>query len=457
MRITMGMITKQYSKNLNDSLSQLNTANSQATTFRKFDKTSEDPFSAAKAYRLRREGTENDTYQSNLEDVSSQLMTAQSAMMSIHDIVSEASTGDTIQAITGTMSADDRATVATKLRALQQAILAPANTKFGDKYLFGGSEMSQPPFSVGANGNLLYRGIDVNTGKIEAGTTTTMNGATIQFGKNAGATSTTFNGSTIKIGSGTDGSVTVDDSNASNIVITVNLPSDATNQDFIKALNNAKGTAPNGTAYDFTNMTMTGDLNRPVATTGADAVSEAAYDNITRNGSVSVQEALTNLAGEQSLVDLGMGLKLKADGSVDTQSVFDAAIPGISFLGYGTVDGTATGISNNLYSLAGQIADQLESSDFSIDKIQPYLDNFSKQGQNLMAKITESGTKSNFLTARKTNLESMGDAIVEKDQDTEFMDPADAIMNAQMQQYSYNAALQMGTRIMTKTIFDFMA
>ncbi len=448
MRITMGMITKQYSKNLNDSLGQLNKANSQSTTFRKFDKTSEDPFSAAKAYRLRREGTENDTYQSNLEDVSSQLMTAQSAMMSIHDIVSEASTGDVIQAITGTMSASDRSTVATKLRALQQAILAPANTKFGDKYLFGGSEMSQPPFSVGASGNLLYRGIDVNTGKIEAGTTTTMNGTTIQFGKNAGDTATTFNGSTIQIGTGTDGSVAVDDTDASHIVITVNLPSGATNQDLINALNGANGTAsPNGTTYDFSGMTMTGDLNRPVATTGDGSVSAAAYDTVS-------QDTLAGLAKEQSLIDLGMGLKTKADGSIDAQSVFDAAIPGISFLGFGTVDGTD--ISNNIYNLAGQIADQLESPDFSIEKIKPYLDNFSKLGQNLMAKITESGTKSNFLTARKTNLQAMGDAIVKKDQDTEFVDPADAITNAQMQQYSYNAALQMGTKIMTKTIFDYL-
>ncbi len=448
MRITMRMISQQYSKNLNNSLSQLNSASNKATTYRKFDKASEDPFSAAKAYRLRNESVQNDTYQSNLADAADQLTTAQSAMMSIHDIVSQASTGDTIQAINGTMSQSDRETIAAKLRTLQQAILAPANTKFGDKYIFGGSDMTDPPFSVGKDGTLYYRGVDVDTGKLENGTTTTINGALIQFGQSAGDT---FNGYTITAvsGSGNTGTVDVDDSAHT---ITVKLDSNATNQDLINALKNASGTAsPNGTAYNFSGMTMTGDLNRPVATdtTEPGYASEPAYGTLS-------EEQMASLATEQSLVDLGMGLKLNTNGSVNTQSVFDAAIPGISFMGHGTTTVNGTEVSNNLYNMLGQIADQLESDNFSIDKIQPYLDNFSDQVENLMGKITESGTKSNFLSTTKSNLETMGDAILDKDQNTEFLDPADAIMDYYMQQYSYNAALQMGTKIMSKTFLDFM-
>lgn len=443
MRITMSMISKQYRSSLNESLSQLNDANNKSTTFRKFDKASEDPFSAAKAYQLRREGTQNETYQNNLEDISSQLATAQSAMMSIHNIVSEVSSGDVIQAITGTMSAEDRSIVAGKLREFQQAIIAPANTKFGDKYVFGGSDTTDPPFSVGASGNLLYRGIDVNTGKIEAGTTTSMNGALIQFGKDTG---TTFNGKTIKIVAGAAGSDPVATiTGTDEITISVDLDQVKTNQDLGNAI---KGmTTANSAGFDFSQFSVTGDMNRPIEDGMTSTVSR---DTVT-------QSELSDLSKEQSMVDLGMGLRLKADGSVDPQSVFDAAIPGISFMGFGTVDGTSTGVSNNLYTLAGQIADQLESPDFSIDNIKPYLDNFTKQGQNLMAKITESGTKSTFLASRKTNLEDMGDAIVEKDQNTEFLDPADAITNANMQQYAYDAALKVGTQIMTKTLLDFMS
>lgn len=447
MRITMKMITNQYKRSLNTSLNQLNAANNKATTYRSFDKTSDDPFAAAKAYRLRRESSENDTYQSNLSDVDSQLLTAQSAMMSVNSIVSQASSGDCIQAINGTMSADDRKIVAQKLRALQQAILSPANTKFGDKYLFGGSGPTEAPFSVGTNGNLLYRGIDVNTGEIDAGYTSSYNGAQITFGKDTGST---FSGYTVRVAdpSNTDPVV---DSSSKIITVKMDLSTAKTNSDLEAALKGITGADAAG--LDFSHVSVAGDLNRPVSYyNAADPVpmeSTQATNTIGLSG-------LESLSKEQSLVDLGLGLKMSADGkTVDSQSVFDSAIPGISFMGYGTVQGS--NVSNNLYTLLGQIAGQLESVNYTFDSVKPYLDNFSKQGQNLLAKITESGTKSNFLSTTKTNLEAMGDAITDKDQDVEFVDPADAIMDYYMQQFSYNAALQMGTKIISKTFLDFMS
>ena len=181
MRITMGMIAGQYSKNLNTSLNNFNVASRRATTYRSFERTSENPFAATKLYRFRREMAENETYQDSLGDVDSQLMTAQSAMQSIYSIVSSAESGDVIQAITGTMSESDRTIIANKMRQMQQAFLSPLNTKFGEKYLFGGTEMTEAPFSVNDSGELLYRGINVNTGKIETGPAANFNGTLIEF------------------------------------------------------------------------------------------------------------------------------------------------------------------------------------------------------------------------------------------------------------------------------------
>lgn len=437
MRITMGMVSSQYNKNLNNSLSQLNTASNRSTSYRKFDKASEDPFSYAKATRLSREYQQNSDYQSNLEDVEDQLTVAQSAMTSINNIVSETSTGDTIQAITATTGADARKIIATKLRALQQAILAPANTKFGDKYIFGGTGETDAPFTVGTGGNLLYRGVDVTTGKIEAGMSTSMNGAQIQFGKETG---TTFNGYTIKVADGTSEGVTV---SGNDITVTMDLTTKKTNQDLLKTLNSA-GTV---SGLDFSKVTMSGDLNRPIDATTPD--STKATDTIGQDG-------LKKLANEQSYVDIGMGLKLNADNTINDQSVFNSAIPGISFMGFGTSDGTDTGIPNNLYTQLGLIATQLESTDFSIDNIKPYLDNFNKQGDAVLGKITESGTKSNFLTTMKAQLVTMGDSVNDKIDNTAFIDPADAYLNFTNQQYAYQAALKVGSQILQPTFLDFM-
>lgn len=451
MRITMSMITRQYSKNLNNSLSQLNNAYNKGTTFRRFDKTSDDPFNASKAYRLRREADQNDTYQSLLSDASDQLDTAQSAMLSINKILSEVNSGDCLQGITGTTNEDGRKVIAQKLRQYQNALISPLNTQFGGKYIFGGSEMANPPFTID-NSKLYYRGVDVDTGALLNGSTTTMNGALIQFGKAAG---TTLDGYTIQIADGAEG-VSV---SGTTITVSMDLASAQTNQNVYSVLKSHASDIQTATGADISGITFSGDLNRPVE---ASTTSAAAYSSLT-------SDQMKSLAQETSLIDLGMGLQFNAGGEINEQSAFDAAIPGISFLGYGTTTAGGATVSQNLYSLLGQIADQLESPSFSIDSVQPYLDQLSGRLKDsggstvnagipkLLAEITKSGTKSTFLSTTKTNLESMGDAILKKDQDVEFLDPELAFENFYMQQFNYNAALQMGTKIMSKTFLDFMA
>lgn len=444
MRITHGMISAQYVKDLNSALNNLNDATSQSTNYRNFNKVSDDPFSAAKAFRLRREYQQNQDYQSTLSDTDSQLQVAQSSMMSINKMVQEVSSADCLQAINGTMSAEDRSTIATKLRKVQGEIVSELNTKFADKYVFGGADTDNPPFSVDSNGNLLYQGVDVNTGAIAAGTTTKINSATIQFGKQTGIS---FNGYSIKVAAGAAGSSDAVSVSGKTITVSMDLTGGKTNQDLLSALKSATGlNDADGNPLDFSNITMSGDMNLPI-TDGTASV--AAYDNVGQDG-------LKELADEKAYVDLGLGLRFNSDGSLNTQSVFNTAIPGLSFMGYGTSDGTSSGMSDNLYTQLGKIADQLESNSFSIDSIQPYLTAFSNQGEKLLAKITESGTDTNFLSTKKTQLENQGDTITEKDDTVENMDPAEAIMNYKMQEYSYRAALQMGVNILQPTFLDFM-
>lgn len=441
MRITMGMISNQYGRNLNSALSELNKAADRATTFRKFAKASEDPFSAMKAYRLRREFQENSNYQDNLSDVNSQIQTAQSSMMSLNSLLQEASSGDSLQAVNGTMSSEDRAVIATKLRTLQQTVLAEVNLKYSDKYVFGGSNTSEPPFSTGDDGALYYRGVNVNTGELAGGPVAALGDASLSFGREMGGA---LNGYTITVADGgAPGTVSIDNTAKA---ITVDLAAGATRQDLTDALKGASGLVnADGDTLDFSNVSLSGAADAAVS--AGDATGEIS-DTIGEAG-------LKTLAEEQTYLDLGMGLKFKADGSIDEQSVFNSAIPGLSFLGYGQ---TADGVSNNAYTLLGQIANQLDGTagEFSMDSIQPYLDRFSEAGDRLLAEITKSGTKSNFLTSIKKDLESAGDNVNEKIVDNEYLDSADAILDLTMQQYAYTAALQMGTKIMQSTLLDFM-
>ncbi|MDP4108866.1 MAG: flagellar hook-associated protein 3, partial [Bacillota bacterium] len=164
MRITMGMISSQYKGSLNSTLERLNNASNTATDLRRFNKASDDPYSAAMAFKLRREYQRNDDYQSNLSDVSSKLDTAGSAITKVEEIAQEAGQSDVIGAINGSMSETGRKAIAEKLRTMREAIVSSMNTELGGEFLFGGSENSEPPFTVDEAGNLLYRGVNVDTG-----------------------------------------------------------------------------------------------------------------------------------------------------------------------------------------------------------------------------------------------------------------------------------------------------
>lgn len=434
MRVTVGMISRQYSSQLNKSLERMNYYNNRATSFRKFDKVSENPVSAAQAFRLRREYQSTDDYQTNLRDADNMFMTAESSMMAINKMVQEAGSGDCIQAITGTTGEDGREIIAKKLREIQNSILSTANVKFADQYIFGGTDRTQPAFTIGDNGKLLYRGADVDTGMYEKGAQAAFNGSTVLFGKDNGAL---LNGYTFKVQDGPAGTPVVDNT-AKTITVSLNLTGGATNADLQNALQSiGAGTVP---GVDFTKVTVEGNAADKVLAGSSTPISDTAN--------------LAALADEKVYTDLGLGLGFDANRNINEQSAFNISLPGISYLGFGT---TGNGVSNNLYNLLGQIADQLTAPDFSIEKIQPYLDNFETQQTNLLTNITGMGTKSKFLDYTKTRLNDNQYNLEVKMNDVEMVDPALAIMDFKMQEFAYRAALQMGTKVLQPTFLDFMS
>ncbi len=449
MRITMGMISKQYSQNLNRTLGALNDAGTRSANFRKFNKASEDPFSASKAFRLRREYQQNQDYQNNADRIKSMLASAESCVDTVNEIAQEAGAEDVLKAINGTMSSSDRSAIATKLRTMQEAIVSAMNTKFGDKYLFGGSDSDTPPFSVDADGNLLYRGINVDTGVNSNGATTNIGGTMICFGA---ANTNKLNGYTVTIEQGADAGSGVSsvEMDANNIKITLNADG-ATSGQLQEALRDGlddafalAGLSTDG--IDFSAITVGGSADASVGLSEVDA-------GVTQQSAISDIVDLSKLADEKIYADLGFGLKLNADGAVQPQSAFNVSMPGISYLGYGT---SGDGVPNNLHSLLGDIADMLESEDFSMDGIAPYLSAFDNSEQGLLTKMTDIGARSNALEYAQTRLTKAEDSMLEEIDSVEYVEPVDAIMDYKMQEYAYMASLQIGTSILQPTFLDFM-
>ena len=346
MRITTSMMSVKYIKNLNKSADDMNYLTEKVTTGRSFFKGSEDPVSAIKAYKLRREYRSTEIYDNNISDVDSFLTTAETGLTQISDNL-ETIYASYLKGINGTMNQSDREIVATELENLQSSILTSLNSKFQDRYVFGGTSKEVLPFTVDdKTGELYYKGVNVNTGIDE-----------------------------------------------------------------------------DGNAVD-----------------------------------------LDSLSNEVINVDLGLGMTFEGD-TLNQDTVFNMSMSGIGFLGYGTAkdadgnvlkDTNGDDVPNNLYTLIGKIKDELVSDDFSVDKIEPYFSEFEEQKKQVLVGITDIGAKTNYLDFLKLRNEDNQFNLNEKLVDVEEVDSAEAIIDFKMQEYSYNAALSMGNKILQNSFIDFM-
>ncbi len=332
MRITTGMMKNNYLKNLDNSANKMNYLNEKVSSGRKFFKASEDTVSAIKAYKLRREFKSTEMYDTNISSVDSFLTVAESNLTDINNSLQRVYTSY-LQGVNGTMTADDREIIATEMDTLQDSILAALNAKFEDRYVFGGTSKNELPFSVDKDGNLLFKGVNVN---------------------------------------------------------------------------------------DSTELTK-----------------------------------LQKLSKETINIDLGLGMTFN-NSSLNKDTVFDMSMAGIKFMGFGTDDGTANGVPNNIYSLIGKIKEELRKTDFSNDDSSKYIKAFEKQKSQVIVAITDIGSKANYLDFLKTRNEDYKFNLNEKISNVEYVDPAEAIMDFKMQEYSYNSALAMGNKILQNSFIDFM-
>ncbi len=349
MRVTNKMLTSRYTRDLNKSLSNLNTLSQKVDTGRKFFKGSEDPIGAVKAYRLRREYLKNEDYLTNIEEADSIFTSAESNLMGINKNLNGVYVSY-LKGITGTMGYDERQIISKELEKIQESMITTLNSTFNEKYLFSGSSMENPPFevkldSVTGENHLYYKGVNVS--------------------------------------------------------IADNDP--------------AAGSAAND-----------------------------AYNK------------LKALSEENMFIDLGLSLQVDASGNVNQNSVFDLSIPGIDFMGFGKTMIDGKKVNNNIYDLITDLRKELDKTDFSLSEITPYIKNFENQKNETLKHITNIGAKANYIDFIKTRTEDNNLNLTEKINSVEYIDPAEAIMDWKMQQYSYTAALQMGTKLIQPSFIDFM-
>ena len=170
---------------------------------------------------------------------------------------------------------------------------------------------------------------------------------------------------------------------------------------------------------------------------------------------------LEKMSKETTYVDLGMGIKENEDGEVVKGTAFDTSLPGINILGYG-MDGD--GDPKNVVMIMKKLGDVLSrcdaesgaweggdeaTADRLLRKLQDAVSELSNQHTSI-------DTKSKFLKSNQTRLEDQADVLQEERYNIEHVDEADAISEFLYNYTVYNAALKIGTQLLSESLIDYM-
>lgn len=104
-----------------------------------------------------------------------------------------------------------------------------------------------------------------------------------------------------------------------------------------------------------------------------------------------------------------------------------------------------------------------ESDDVSVKKAKAIetlgqtIEEMSATEQNVTTVYSDLGNKYQLLDTMETKLNAFSDSLKEQYKDKLGADPYEAIMEMFNNQYSYNAALQVGSKIMGSSLFDFIS
>ncbi|MDQ0214955.1 flagellar hook-associated protein 3 FlgL [Oikeobacillus pervagus] len=149
MRVTQSMLSNNMLRNLSNSYERLGKYQEQMNTQKKITRPSDDPVIAMKGITYRRNLMEVEQYKRNfgeahnwIENSDAALDKATKALHRIREL--------TVQASNDTYEESQRKSISAEVKQLRDHLVEIANTKFGDKYLFNGSNTLNKPVDLDA-------------------------------------------------------------------------------------------------------------------------------------------------------------------------------------------------------------------------------------------------------------------------------------------------------------------
>lgn len=125
----------------------------------------------------------------------------------------------------------------------------------------------------------------------------------------------------------------------------------------------------------------------------------------------------------------------------------DVTITGIDFMGEGT---------DNIYNLMQDFQKALSDPNVDFGSLKHFIDDFSKAQDRVLAQISDIGGRLNRLDMVVTRYEQDKLTYTDMKSRIEDIDEAEAIMNFSMAEMVYQAALNVGARILQPSLLDYI-
>ena len=438
IRATTGGVLRGYRTNLTKSFVTLNKARETVLTHRNFNSYAENPAAAAKAFQLRKSRMSVESQYSICDDTYRKFQTAWTSLDSISKLI-DTDNGSAMKTISGTTlnalndpTADARVQLGKALDQMSENIIQNLNQKYGENFIFSGADGQNVPFEVVDN-KLYYRGIPVDATEPSV----VLSGGSPQTVDSQGNLDP-------------NGSYYI----CSDSVSTMKASDFDAITDPTKQPQVMRDAAGNPVKVDQAgNLDPNGDY--VMVTTDIKTMSKAQYKSDMQNA-----EKLEYLAEhEKYFVDIGLGFQENEKGQLIESSGFNAALNGLTFIGYG-VD--KDGDPRNIYSLVQKMKDLTarvsdgkwegtDGDEFTrlVKKLEAASSNFKTEYTNMDAGTTKLENNLQLLKENFYNLQEQYSAL-------EDADMVESISNFIWAQYCYNSALKVGNSVLSESLMDYL-
>lgn len=400
MRVTSRTFYKDYAQTVQNLHSELNKSIEQVSSERKYNSAEENPLAYYESKRIDNQYTDADTKYTVISDVKNRLyqqeqgaLSIQKSMRGINTDLLQLNNGSDNQALTTAQ------TLNTDIKEKLDTIADTLNTTYENYYVYGGNDMSTTPFTLDKDLSGTTPGITLNFSHKFPGedNVTTMS---IKYTANDdGSLKVSYSG-VVKDSAGNE----------------TTLDEDATLEK-IKSAMSEEGRMSLGYGSLEKRQTLpdtfTGGLNM---LTGIDSSGLKELNTTTATNTIKEQLAQTPVAlTAQALLATNKYLKVKENSADQNQALKD--------------------LSSALTDVIGKWDDS---------------------EQRVSNTYRELGIRESTLENVQTRLSSTKGTLQSQYKDKVGIDTYDAIVKMYSQQYSYTAAMKVGSNIMQSSLFDYV-